>query len=1165
MAEFAPTESQRAAIETRGGGVLVSAAAGSGKTKVLTERLLGYLTDPDDPKDLDSFLVITFTRAAAAELRSRIMDGVGRALAENPDNRRLRRQNALCQSAQIGTIHSFCQKVLRENCHLLGLAPDFRVADDDRANAMKEAALTRVLERRYQNMDDYPGFQLLADTVGAGRDDSRLEALVMNLHGKMQCHARPEKWAEAQTEGLKLIGASDAGETVWGREIMSAAKKTAEYWAGEMDELVRALAAGNVKIYSAYSPSVQDTAAGLRDFAWALEGDWDKARELAAIPFPRLGSLRDSPDPELSEYVKARRDECKKSVKAFAEQFAESSEKLLEDMRRTAPAMAALLALVLDFDREFSKDKRRAGLVDFNDLEHLTARLTADENGLPTPLARELSQRYTEIMVDEYQDVSEVQDLIFRSVSQEGKNLFMVGDVKQAISRFRLADPAIFTAKYDSYKDSSAAAEGEPRRVLLRENFRSRREIIDGANGIFAACMSRDMGEVDYDDAAALRCGASYPGMVPPPELLLIDTPAGDDDEAPDKVLNEARVTAAMIKKLVDEGTEVFDKGAARPMNYGDAAILLRSANAVGGVYRRALSELGIPVGSGQGGGFFTSIEVSCVMSLLAVIDNPRQDVPLIAVLRSPAVGFTADELSAVRGCDKRSDYYTALKKAAENGGKAGAFMELLARLRDAAPDTELGEFIWRIYNELDLPALCSAMTDGGTRLQNLMLLFEYAKKFEATGYRGVHRFVQWLRRLADRGQEPDTGGAQGVAIMSVHRSKGLEFPVVFLCDTGRRFNRQDSRSTVLVHPALGLGPKTTDLEKRIEYPTLARTAIKLRTDREMLSEEMRLLYVAVTRAKERLYITASMKDPAAQVEKLRAGASSPAPPELLRQAQCPAQWLIYAALANDIKLDYKVREDENKPTAEPAEPPAPKPDEKIMAELQRRLNFAYPHAAAVSLPSKVTATELKSRLSDIDPESGVLAPRPFGEFRAPDFSKSARPLTGARRGTATHIALQYMDFAGATKPGGAAREIKRLADSGLLSPEEAEAVDGKAIETLMSSPLGGRMRAAEKLNREFRFSVLLPAEDFFPDGGEDELLLQGAVDCWFEEADGVVIVDYKTDSVTAEETAGRAEFYAPQLRAYALAVTAVTGKPVKEAFLYFLRPGKAVKMEKKL
>ena len=341
---------------------------------------------------------------------------------------------------------------------------------------------------------------------------------------------------------------------------------------------------------------------------------------------------------------------------------------------------------MLHFDREFSKDKRRAGLVDFNDLEHLTARLTADENGLPTPLARELSQRYTEIMVDEYQDVSEVQDLIFRSVSKDGKNLFMVGDVKQAIYRFRLADPAIFTAKYDSYKDSSAAAEGEPRRVLLRENFRSRREIIDGANGIFAACMSRDMGEVDYDDAAALRCGAGYRGTVPPPELLLIDTPAGDDDEAPDKVLNEARVTAAMIKKLVDEGTEVFDKGAARPMNYGDAAILLRSANAVGSVYRRALSELGIPVGSGQGGGFFTSIEVSCVMSLLAVIDNPRQDVPLIAVLRSPAVGFTADELSAVRGCDKRSDYYTALKKAAENGGKAGAFMELLARLRDAAP-----------------------------------------------------------------------------------------------------------------------------------------------------------------------------------------------------------------------------------------------------------------------------------------------------------------------------------------------------------------------------------------------------------------------------------------------------------------------------------------------
>jgi len=1165
MPEFKPTPSQRAAIETRGGAALVSAAAGSGKTKVLTERLMAYLTDPDDPRDIDSFLVITFTRAAAAELRGRIMDGIGRAMAADPDNRRLRRQRALCQRAQIGTIHAFCQTVLRENCHLIGLSPDFRVADEDRAAAMKSAALERVMDERYEDIGGDAGFRLLSDTVGAGRDDSRLSALVLNLHGKMQCHARPEKWAAEQVDNLALDGVADAGDTIWGRELMSAAAQSAEYWAGEMERMVSAMAAGDGRIRAAYSPSVEATAAALRDFRRALDGSWDRAREFSVIPFDRLGSLRDSPDPQLSELVKARRDECRKAAKAMAEQFAESSEKLLADMRRTAPAMEALLRLTLDFDARYAADKRRAGLADFSDLEHMTARLLTAEDGSPTALAREISGRFTEIMVDEYQDVSEVQDAVFRAVSKNGENLFMVGDVKQAIYRFRLADPAIFTEKYNRYKDADAAAPGEPRRVLLRENFRSRREIIDAANRIFSACMSPALGEIEYDGAAALRAGAEYPGTVPAPTLTLIDTRSDPgDEEAPDKVRAEARYAAGMIRRLVDSGAEVTENGVRRGVRWGDIAILLRSANAVGGEYRRALTELGIPVQSGQGGGFFTSAEVSAVTSMLAVIDNPRQDVPLIAALRSPAFGFTPDELSRIRACDRDGDFFSALQKAAEDDEKCAAFLSRLARFRALAPDQELGELLWDVYDRLDLMALCSAMPDGEARRQNLMLLLEYAKKYEATGYRGLHRFLGWLQRLADRGEEPDSGAAAGdcVRIMSVHKSKGLEFPVVFLCDAGRRFNMQDTRETVLVHPKLGLGPKVTDTERNIEYPSLARRAIKRRTDRETLSEELRLLYVAVTRAKERLFITAGMSDPETKLLKMQTAAAYPMPAEVLAAASCPAQWLAYAALCPGGELTLKTAQAGDAGGEEPA-PEETAGDEAetraAYSELCRRLSFAYPHAQAGKLPSKVTATELKSRLYEQDPESEGLVKSPSGEFRSPDFGREQKPLTGARRGTATHAALQYMDLAAAALPGGTQRELDRLRERGVLSETEAASVDTAAVERLLSSPTGRGMLSAEKLNREFRFSVLLPADEFFPEGAGEEILLQGAVDCWYDTPEGVAVVDYKTDRVSAAEAEERAKFYAPQMRAYALAMAAVTGRPVLRTELYFLNAGKAV------
>ena len=1163
MPEFKPTAAQAAAIETRGSAVLVSAGAGSGKTRVLTQRLMSRICDENDPVDLDRFLIITFTRAAAGELKGRIMQELAERLAKDPGNRRLRRQNALCGRAQIGTIHRFCAALLRENCHILGLSPDFKIVDDERAEAMKTAALEQVLEARYARPEDYPGFLALADTVGAGRSDDRLAALILNLHLRMQCHARPEQWARKQVEQLRAP-AEDAADTPWGREVMAQARASAEYWSGEMDRLL-SLMAGEEKISAAYRDSFAQTAAELRELCRCLNIGWDRARDCLPIHFERLKGLRNSPNPQPSELLKSRRDACKKAMGDLEGLLYAPSAQLLSELRLTAPAMEALLEVTLDFDRAFSRDKRQRGLVDYADLEHFTARLLTDEEGAPTELAKQLSRRYAEIMVDEYQDVSRVQDAIFRAISQEGKNLFLVGDVKQSIYRFRLADPAIFTEKYLSYADHEKAAPGQPRRILLRENFRSRREILEGANALFSMCMSRRLGDMDYDEAASLQYGASYPGTVPVPELTLVEVADGEDEDSPDKTAQEAAWVAGKIRKLMDSGCTVTGAAGPRPLQYGDIAILLRSGNAVGPAYCRALAEQGIPVAAVQGGDYFASVEISTLVSMLAVLDNPHQDIPLIAVLRSPAFGFSADALSAIRGADRQSDFYTALKAAAETDEACRAFLEKLERLRDLAADLPMAELVWLLLTELDLLALCSAMRDGAQRRARLMAFIELAERYEGSGYRGLHRFVLWLRRLSEKGQEPALGGAESsaVQIMSIHKSKGLEFPVVFLCDTARRFNRQDSRDTVLVHPELGLGPKLTDTQRRVEYPTLARNAIKLRLEREMLSEEMRLLYVAMTRARERLFITAALKDPEAAIAKAESSITRPMAPEVLSQAGAMANWLICAALADGgthLSMNTGSVTAQAQATEEQAAVAAPS-DPAAAAELERNLAFTYPHAAAEKLPSKVTATELKGH-EEPDAEAVSLAVKPHAPFRMPDFAKKDKPLTGTEKGIATHLVLQTMDFAKGGSREEIEGEVQRLCAQGFLSRREAEAVDVAAIARLFASDLGKRMRGCPRVLREFKFSLLCDAAEIYGTAAGEQLLLQGVVDCCLDEPDGLVIIDYKTDRVrTAQEIAERGKRYRGQILSYARAMERIHGKRVKQCLLYFITPGKTLEI----
>ncbi len=1157
------TENQRRAIVSRGGTLLVSAAAGSGKTRVLTERLLHYVTDPAAPVDIDRFLVITYTRAAAAELRGRIMDALAAAAAERPGDARIRRQQSLCCRSPIGTIHSFCSSLIREYSQVLGISPAFTVLEEDRAEAMKQSVASRLLDRRYERIMDDERFRLLADSVGAGRDDSRLQNTLLELYAKLQSHPYPEDWAEAQRTAFALEGVTDAGATRWGKELLDASLRTARYWAGAMDDACAEIGRSDEKLQKAYGTPFADAAAQLRDFCRAAEESWDRAHGFAQIRFARLGGLRNYDDPAQQERLKAVWNGCKKACAALEDTFSGDSASLLNDLRAVSPAMDALLELTVEFERMYQTEKNRRGVLDYSDLEHLAARLLTDrETGAPTPVAAELSRRYREIMVDEYQDVNAVQELIFRSLSRDGRNLFLVGDVKQSIYRFRLADPRLFLDKYDRFSPFEDAPEGAPRRILLQENFRSRRGVLDAVNLVFGCIMSRTLGELDYDAAAALRFGAQGydPALDCPVELHLLDPAEDEDAPASDEL--EARFIARKILDMKRAGTPVTDNGVQRPCDWGDFVLLMRAPGGKGHTFRRVLAEAGIPVDSQAGAGFFTSLEVAVTVDLLSVIDNPHADVPLISVLRSPAFGFSGDELSAIRAADTKSDFYGAMCAAAAAGDEKSAdFLRQLDAWRTLAPETELGTLVWKLCTETRLLAICAAMRDGETRRRNLMHLFEYARSFSETGYRGVYRFVQWLRRLAERGEEPDVGAAdQAVRILSIHKSKGLEFPFVFLCDLSHRFNQTDTRTCMPMHGDLGLGPKRVDTERGVEYPTLARRAVVRRLTDEMLSEEMRVLYVGMTRARERLFLSGVRKNAAEALDALRLTARYPMPPELLRGASGFLPWLCVSALSCPDLLPVMIHTGADAPACEAeteAGPSAAEVGEDVRAALREKLDFVYPWGGAVDLPSKLTATELKDPL-----EADADAAPMHAELPAMDFRHAApgkgRALNAVQRGTATHTFLQYLDFARAVSREALRAEAERLTAEGRLDAAERAVLDLAAVEKLFSSPLGREMRAARTLRREFRFQLLCPAAEYFPGAAaEDEILLQGVVDCCFLARDGgITVVDYKTDRVTAAQVPERAAHYRGQLLAYARALERILERPVTRCVLWFLHTG---------
>ncbi len=1160
------TQAQRQAVENTGGPLLVSAAAGAGKTRVLVERLMDRVRAG---ADVDRFLIITFTNAAAAELRQRIAEDLGRALAQEPGSRHLRRQLTLVYQAHISTIHAFCGDLLRQWGYLLDLDSDYRLLDEQEAALMLQEAMEDLLERRYEAPDD--DLALLLDVFSAGRDDRALRDMAIDIYNKLQSHRDPARWLREQGAAWDLSGVEDAAQTPWGAYLLGRARSLAAYWHSRLTPALEECREG----VAAYCPSLQATVDDLARLAGA------RCWEEALIPqFPRLGSSAKCPDPDLAQRVKALREQCKSQLAKGLEPLAFTSAQLLEQMALTAPAAKALLALIGQLSDAYAKAKAKRNVLDFNDLEHLTLKLLTDH----PQAAQEWGQRFEEVMVDEYQDTNQVQNAIFDALTRERGNLFMVGDVKQSIYRFRLADPTIFLEKYRAYPPARDAQPGQGRKVILGENFRCGAEVIDCVNFLFSNLMSRELGELDYGPDEALRQGRADPPRDDRAcELHVLANPKDDLDG--NDAMAEPRFIAQRLRALLDTAFPVDDgQGGRRPVEPGDMAILLRSPGGALGRYIRALSEQGIPWASEGGDDIFDTPEISVALSYLEILDNPRQDVPLIAVLRSPLYGFTPDRLAQLGRSRGEGCFYDALTQ--DGGADCREVLDDLAALRELARDRRSFELIWELYCRTGLLELYASMPGGQARREHLLALHDCARQFDAAGHKGLFGFLDHLRRRRDRGEALTAPGGQsggGVRILSIHRSKGLEFPVVVVGGLGKQFNHTDSRLPMLFHRELGLGPKGLDAERLIRYPTLCRWAVAEKLEEEMLSEELRLLYVALTRAREKLILTCALRDPEKTAESLLEQAQLPVAPQALAHMPTPGHWILAAALsrpeAGAIRCglppvhlppagtDFGLPWDIQLHDAEPYQRrPASRGQVTDLPQAEAvqvpDYTWRYPWRAAADLPSKLTATQLKGRALDaeVEEEAAPLAKKPI--FDRPDFALQ-KGLTPGERGTAHHLVMQYLDYGRVGSLEELNQELDRLSAQGFITPQQRGAVDPQVFLTFFRSPLGREaLGAGEGLRREFKFSLLEPAERYWPQLAPGEtVLLQGVVDCFFDTPAGLVVVDFKSDRVTEATVAARAEAYRPQLEAYAAALSALLERPVARKALWFFALGRAVEL----
>lgn len=1181
MAEEKLTREQRMAVEDRGGPLLVSAAAGSGKTKVLVDRLMGYLMDPGDPADVDQFLIITYTKAAASELRAKIASKLTETLASHPGDRHLQRQLQRLYLAKISTVHSFCAEILREHAFQLDLPGDMRTAEENECAELKELAMEAVLEEAYGRIDQDADFRTFVDTQGAGRSDKDVPQIIEDIYTRARCHVDPESWLHTCTEQCNTEKMRGAEETIWGAYIMDGMRAAAEDQIALLENLhAQVMRTDDQSLKN--GPVLEDCITMFRALADCKT--WDSVGAFRGVSLPRLKIVKSPADPDLADRVKAVKGAAADALKAMLSPFGSNSETLLSELQGSAAAVRGLEKLVLAYGKAYDREKLRRHVLDFSDLEHKTLELLLGSHLTgPTRAAREIGARFREVMVDEYQDSNEVQDRIFSTLTSQKGNCFMVGDVKQSIYRFRLADPTIFLDKYSRFAPAEEEVPGEGRKILLSRNFRSGAAVLEAANEVFSLCMCEAVGGLRYGPGEALRARDDLtPLPQPAVELHCIEGKIGGKDQ------RESEFVANRIRELLDAKTPIRGKDGLRPVEPGDITILLRSPGTNAAQFIAALEARGIPVTTESTKDILGSDEISILRSLLQVLDNPLQDIPLETVLASPVFGFTADYLAKIRARSKHTSLYAAMELAGEQGDEdAREFLDRLTSFRETARLETLARLVEEIYAQTHLTAIFSAMPDGDKRRRNLEVFYEQAVSFEQGGLRDLQQFLAFLDRLEERkGLNVESGAAGGaVSIVSIHKSKGLEYPVVFLCDLAAGFNDQDTHGNVLVDSELGIGCSVLDREKRLRYPDLAKQAIIRRMRAESASEELRVLYVAMTRAKDMLIMTYAT---GYNLKNILSGITTrldPQRPDIMsKEAGSLGHWVLMTALskteAGELfqqggypaetfsgtapwKICYHA--ETGLPAAEAPETPAaaetvPLPPAEQMVKL---LQGEYAHKAASQAPSKVTATQLKGRNLDEEAADGAFTPlkSPNRTWRKPDFLRD-RPLSSREIGTATHLAMQFIRYEECGTREGVEEELKRLVQEKYLTQRQADGVNRPWITDFFASPLGFRLRMGGNVYREFKFSILEDGAALDPDLAGEQMLLQGVVDCFLLEEDGLTVLDFKTDRVKPGREADAASRYAPQVRAYGKALTRIYQKPVKKLLLWFFQTGTLCEIE---
>ena len=1197
---------------------------GSGKTAVLVERIINKVLN--EKINIDEILVVTFTNAAASEMRERVLDAIYKKLDEEPENENLQKQITLLNKASICTIDSFCLEVVRNYFYELeNISPNFRIADTSEIELLKQEVIDDIFEEKYEKEDE--DFTKLINIYTSYRDDTPLKDLVLKIYSYIQSNPFPEKWLNEKIEMFNLEDKieEDFSNTIWGKELLKEVKEIVVDSITALNRIEKHLSVESEleKFWQTIRTDIEQLET-LKEHTNSWEDAYTIANNLEFVTWPRKSS-----NLEIKEKAKDVRDEVKEKIKNISKKILIcNSKEANQDIYDMYLVLKKLENLILDFQKEFSKRKRDKNIVDFHDIEHFALKilLKTDEKGNieKSEIAKKYQNKFKEVAIDEYQDSNLVQEYILTAVSNN-KNIFMVGDVKQSIYKFRQAMPELFLSKYDTYMKKTEKGENDDLKIQLFKNFRSKKNVLDFTNIIFQDIMSHQLGDILYDKEEYLNLGANYPeiNQNQKTEIHIIQTKEQEiletneeniesettEEEHIEDIELEARFVANKIKELIKNKFQVYDrkKEKYRDIEYKDAVILLRATSKSAPIFEQELLNLDIPVFSDSSQEYLDSIEIQTIMSLLKIIDNPIQDIPLVTVLRSPIGKFTDDELIQIRLSDKKDNFYTCMQKAkisvdSELSNKIEQFLNNLDNWRKEQEYLALDELIWKIYSDTGYYNYVSLMPNGMLRQANLRMLFERAKQYETASFKGLYNFIHFIEKIhlssGDLGAAKIIGENENVVrIMSIHKSKGLEFPVVFLSSTGKQFNLMDLNESILLHQEMGIGVKYIDYEKQIQYDTLSKAAIRNKILTETLSEEMRILYVALTRAKEKLFITGIQKDfdkikekMMGQIEQYPLNDENKINPILLKKYKKYLDWimLVYMYEKEDI-TDIAELHIHNK--LELLKLLEKSKDEDIdviglldnhnlndlsakfknIEDIQNVIENKYKYEASIAIPTKTSVTRLKelanennrairnveSFLNEEDSKSS------YDKFEIPKFMKNdeQEKLTGARKGTLLHLCMQKLEIGKEYELSDIKELVNNLKDREIITQLEAENINLNAILKFTKSDIWEELKNAKEVHREEPFYMTIPAKEIYKKDVEEKILVQGIIDLYYiDRNDNLVLLDYKTDYLEngAEELIQK---YDSQLQLYKKALEDALNRKVDKVYIYSTYLGKAIKI----